>query len=103
MRSTLWVFRLHLAVALVFAWSAASAAAEAAPGLYQAKTRVTGQTAEGRGPAIARCLAEVLVKVSGDARLLGDPRVAAMGKEAGPLVKHFRYRDLMAGLPTNDE
>jgi uncharacterized protein len=99
--------RPHLAVLLMLGWSAAIAggaeAATAAPDLYQAKTRVTGQTVEGRGPAFARCFADVLVKVSGDARLLNDPRVAAVAKEAGTLVKDFRYRDLMAGLPTNDE
>jgi hypothetical protein len=82
-------------------WSAAVAAA--APDLYQAGTRVTGQTAEGRAPAIARCLTEVLVKVSGDSRLLDDPRVAAAAKQAGALVTDVHYRDLMAGLPTNDE
>jgi hypothetical protein len=104
MRNTPRVLRLHLAVALMLGWNAASAAADAAPGLYQAKTRVTGQTVEGRGPAVARCLADVLVKVSGDARLHDDPRVAVMGRKAGAvLVKDFRYRDLMAGLPTNDE
>jgi hypothetical protein len=46
---------------------------------------------------------DVLVKVSGDARLLSDPRVAVAGRQAGALVRDFRYRDLMAGLPTNDE
>jgi hypothetical protein len=94
-------------VALVMlGWAAVSVAAAAAgpaANLYRAKTRVTGQTVEGRGPAIVRCLAEVLVKVSGDARLLDDPRMAALGREAGALVTDVRYRDLMAGLPTNDE
>ena len=94
-----------LALLLVLAWGAASgaAAADGTTGLYRAKTRVTGQTVEGRGPAVARCFADVLVKVSGDARLLGDPRVAAMAGQAAGLVTDFRYRDLMAGLPTNDE
>lgn len=96
-----------LALLLVLWWSAVAvgnaAAADAAADLYQARTRVTGQTAEGRAPAIVRCFTDVLIKVSGDARLLSDPRVAAAAKRAGALVKDFRYRDLMAGLPTNDE
>jgi uncharacterized protein len=93
----------YLAVLLTLGWSAANAGGVAAADLYQARTRVTGQTAEGRGPAVVRCFNEVLVKVSGDARLLNDPRVADVAKQVGALVKDFRYRDLMAGLPTNDE
>jgi hypothetical protein len=97
----------YLAVLLMLGCSAATAgeggAATAALDLYRAKTRVTGQTVEGRGPAVARCFTDVLVKVSGDARLLSDPGVAEAGKQAGALVKDYRYRDLMAGLPTNDE
>jgi uncharacterized protein len=96
----------YLAALFVLGWSAATAvgAAAGAPAeFYRAKTRVTGQTVEGRGPAIARCFADVLVKVSGDARLLNDARVAEAAKQAGALVMDFRYRDLMAGLPTNDE
>jgi hypothetical protein len=88
-------------------WSAVTAggaaAAGASPEFYRANTRVTGQTAEGRGPALVRCFTEVLVKVSGDARLLNDPRVGEAAKQAGALVRDFSYRDLMAGLPTNDE
>ena len=91
----------NLALLLVLAWGAGEAGA--APDPYQGKTRVTGQTVEGRGPAIARCFADVLVKVSGDARLLKEPRVTEMARRAMVLVKDFRYRDLMAGLPTNDE
>jgi hypothetical protein len=98
---------LRYLVPLTLGWSAAIAgdgrAATAAPDLYRDKTRVTGQTVEGRGPAIARCFTDVLVKVSGDARLLSDPRVVEAGKQAGALVMDYRYRDLMAGLPTNDE
>ena len=97
----------QLAVLLVSVWcmggAGSAAAPEAASSLYQARTLVTGQTVDGRGPAIVRCFTEVLVKVSGDARMLTDPRVAAAAKAAGTLVKDFRYRDLMADLPTNDE
>jgi hypothetical protein len=103
MSRALW----QLAALLVSVWctggAGSAASPDAASGLYQAKTRVTGQTVEGREPAIVRCFTDVLVKVSGDARMLTDPRVAALAKEAGTLVKDFRYRDLMADLPTNDE
>jgi hypothetical protein len=96
---------LRLALPLLLGWAAAveGVAADTGPGLYQGRTLVTGRTAEGRAPAIVRCFTEVLVKVSGDARLLGDPRVGAVAGQAPALVKDFRYRDLMAGLPVNDE
>jgi uncharacterized protein len=98
---------IYLSALLMLGLSAATAGGAAAAGaaaeFYRANARVTGQTAEGRGPAIARCFTEVLVKVSGDARLLSDPRVTEAAKGAGALVRDFRYRDLMAGLPTNDE
>jgi hypothetical protein len=52
--------------------------AAAADDLYRARTIVTGQGEEGRSAGFAECLGQVLVKVSGDPRLLGDPGVAAM-------------------------
>lgn len=43
------------------------------------------------------------MKVSGDARLVGDPRVAELAKGAGALVESFTYRDRMEGIPIHDE
>ena len=56
-------------------------------------------------PAARLCLAfkDVLVKVSGDPRLLDDPRVEALAKDAGSLVAKFTYRDRMEGIPIHDE
>jgi hypothetical protein len=48
-------------------------------------------------------LADVLVKLSGDPALIGDPAVAALGANAGRFVRAFNYRDLMAGIPVHDE
>jgi len=79
-------------------------AAAAGPGdLYQARTIVTGTGEESRASGFADCLAEVLVKVSGDPRLAGEPRLAAVAGKAGTLVRDFRYRDRMAGIPVHDE
>ena len=47
--------------------------------------------------------ADVLVKLSGDPKLVGDPAVDALGANAGSFVRDFRYRDLMAGIPVHDE
>jgi uncharacterized protein len=45
----------------------------------------------------------VLVKVSGDPHLRGDPRLAPMQQAAAGFVGGFSYHDRMAGLPLHDE
>jgi hypothetical protein len=71
--------------------------------LYQTQTIVTGQGEENRVGGFATALEAVLVKVSGDPRLIGDPRVEALAREAGSSVESFRYRDRMEGIPVHDE
>jgi hypothetical protein len=71
--------------------------------LYRAQTIVTGQGEESRRLGFAACLEQVLVKVSGDPRLLGDPAVAALAEQAGPFVTGFAFHDRMAGIPVHDE
>src|SRR5258707_9270723 len=71
--------------------------------LYQGQTIVTGERVETRESGIAECLEDVLVKVSGDPRLIGDPRVAEISKQAGMMVSEFRYHDRMSGIPHHDE
>ena len=78
-------------------------AAAAADDLYQARTIVTGQGEESGAVGFADCLQQVLVKVSGDPRLSGDPRIAALAGQAGTFVAVFDYRDRMAGIPVHDE
>ena len=79
------------------------AAAFAVDSLYKAQTIVTGQGEESRGQGFTTCLEQVLVKVSGDPRLMDDPRAAAIASNAAELVKRFHYRDRMAGIPVHDE
>jgi uncharacterized protein len=45
----------------------------------------------------------VLVKVSGDPHLRGDPRLVPMKQAAAQFVASFTYHDRMAGLPLHDE
>ncbi len=71
--------------------------------LYQAAAIVTGTGEVNRRLGLAMCLEDVLVKVSGDPRLIGDPRVAALAKQANVLVGSFTYRDRFAHRPINDE
>jgi uncharacterized protein len=91
-----------LLAAALLAAALASGGARAAD-LYEGQAIVTGQREETRAPALAACLRDVLVKVSGDPRLLRDPRAAEVASRAGDLVASFRYRDLMAGLQVHDE
>jgi uncharacterized protein len=71
--------------------------------LYQARTIVTGQGEASRRVGFADCLAQVLVKVSGDPRLLDDRRVTRLAGKADTFVADFQYRDRMAGIPVHDE
>ena len=60
-----------------------AASAEEALELYQARAVVTGTREETRAVGFAVAFEEVLAKVSGDARLIGDGRVAALADECG--------------------
>lgn len=71
--------------------------------LYRAQSVTNGTGAVNRARGLAPCLEEVLVKVSGDPRLIGDPRVAEMTRRAGDYVTGFTYRDFLNGRPPNHE
>ena len=71
--------------------------------LYRARVRVTGQRVETRVPALEHGLRDVLVKVSGDLEIAGDPAVAQRASQAEGYVGSFRYRDLLEGIPVHDE
>jgi hypothetical protein len=71
--------------------------------LYQAKPVVTGTGEKNRLIGFSLALEDVLVKVSGDPRLIGDPRVAELAKDAASMVQEFRYRDRLEGIPIHDE
>lgn len=94
-----------LAVSLLVLMLLGCGAARAgdASDLYRGRTIVTGQGEETRGPGLAQCLVDVLIKVSGDPRLADDRRVAVLAGKAGTLVSEIRYHDRMAGIPVHDE
>jgi hypothetical protein len=91
-----WVIGFALLVAPVCARAAST-------DLYRAQVTVTGQGEASRGLGFALVLGEVLVKVSGDPRLIDDPRLTAIEESASELVTTFGFRDLMAGIPVHDE
>jgi hypothetical protein len=92
-----------LLLAFICGGPATAAASELSSDFYRARTFVTGQVEPGRSQAFARCLSQVLVKVSGDPHLLRHPRLAEIVAGAASLVTDFEYRDLMAGIPVHDE
>jgi hypothetical protein len=82
---------------------AAAASARAADDLYEAQAIVTGQREPERLRALPDCLEDVLVKVSGDPRLIGDRRLAPLKADAAGYVASLRYHDRMTGIPVHDE
>src|SRR5229473_5858120 len=95
---------LRIASILVAAlFCAATANAAGADELYEAQAIVTGQREPERLRAFPDCLEDVLVKVSGDPRLIGDRRLVPLKASAGDYVAAFRYHDRMSGIPVHDE
>ncbi len=80
-----------------------SSAAASDSGLYRAQAVVSGQGEANRAIGMAQCLEDVLVKVSGDQRLLREPKVAVLKQEAAAFATRFQYRDRMSGIPMHDE
>lgn len=79
----------------------ALASSAAADELYRAYANVTGQREETRRPAMPLAFRDVVVRVSGDPRLLDRPDLDRLYRD--DLVTHYSYRDLMAHLPKRDE
>lgn len=91
-----------VAAALTAAVSASAAEVDRAS-LYRGRSVTNGFGEVNRARALAPSLEDVLVKVSGDPRLFGDPRVAEMARHASDYLKAFRYRDLLNNRPPHDE
>jgi hypothetical protein len=71
--------------------------------LYRAQTIVTGTGEANRVEALGALLEEVLVKVSGAQKLVGNPRLAPFKAKAKELVGEYSYHDQMSGIPIHDE
>ena len=73
------------------------------PDLYQASTIVTGRRDMTRIPGIEECFRIVMVKSSGNPKILDDPKVAGFASKASDFVDDFHYHDRMSGIPVHDE
>jgi uncharacterized protein len=90
-------------IAAVLLFALPTVAAESTAELYRAQTIVTGTGETNRLIGFATCLEDALIKVSGQLRLSGDPRLAPYKADAAKLVRDFSYRDEKGGKPKNDE
>ena len=97
------ILRAMVPVLAAALFCAAAASAQGADELYEAQAIVTGQREPERLRALPDCLEGVLVKVSGDPRLIGDRRLLPLKASAVDFVASFRYHDRMAGMPVHDE
>ena len=91
------------AIAAVLLLALPAVAAEPTAELYRAQTIVTGTGETNRLIGFASCLEDALIKVSGQLRLAGDPRLDPYKADAAKLVRDFSYRDEKGGKPKNDE
>jgi len=94
-------FKLTLIVLLL--GGIAAEAAEDRDALYRATAIVTGQGVENRQIGFRLCFLDVLVKLSGDQRLLDNRKTATFEANASQFVEKFSYRDLLEGVPIHDE
>lgn len=82
---------------------ATSALSDPVDDLYRSETIVTGQREETRQAGFRTCLERVLVRVSGDQRLVARPETTQILARAARFVQSFSYQDRMAGIPVHDE
>jgi uncharacterized protein len=71
--------------------------------LYRAETIVTGQGEPERLRGFRVGTEEAVVKLTGDATLLGSERIAPVIDRSAELVQDFTYEDRMKGIPVHDE
>ncbi|WP_406873454.1 DUF2066 domain-containing protein [Aminobacter sp. P9b] len=71
--------------------------------LYATQTITSGTAPERRDIGFAQCLRDVVVRVTGNSRLLNEPRVAEQARHAGDLIASHTFRDRMGGIPIHDE
>jgi len=71
--------------------------------LYTAQTIVTGTGEPERTRGFRAGLEDVVVKLTGDARLASSPELAGLLRDPHRLIERFEYEDRMKGIPVHDE
>ena len=88
---------------LVCALLALASPARAGSDLFACRVIVTGTDMRSRPEALAQCVRQVVVKVTGKPSLADDARTTAIAQRADALVEDFVYLDRMSGIPNHDE
>lgn len=96
------MLRSAILVALAVLPLATASAAEVAH-LYRAEAIVTGTVEPERTRGMRAGLIDVIVKLTGDARLAENAAVKSMVSRPHDFVERFEYRDRMKGIPLHDE
>jgi uncharacterized protein len=94
---------LTLLLAVLLAHSPPAGAVLSKLPLYQSTVIVTGNDTRYRATGMAKCLRDVLVKVTGEPRLANDPRVVALMAHSDQFVAYYLYRDQMEGIHHHDD
>ncbi len=94
--------RLPVLLLLLAAFSP-NAHAGGANGLYRAEAIVTGTEEPERTRGFRSGLTDVIVKLTGDARLAGSARIAPLLEKPHQYVAAFEYEDRMKDIPVHDE
>lgn len=92
-----------LLLASILAGTAWGAVLAQEPNLYSSTVIVTGTGEENRLIGLRECVPKMLVRVSGDQRLLHNAAMGAIIEQAQSHVASFRYRDRLEGVPIHDE
>ncbi|HEY6631779.1 MAG TPA: DUF2066 domain-containing protein [Rhizobiaceae bacterium] len=95
--------RLVCILLFCIALPAAGYAADLKDDLYRTQAVVTGKGETNRQLGFRDCLDKVIVRVSGDQRLLAKPGLGPLRAAAGDLIASFTYADRLAGVPIHDE
>ncbi len=93
---TAWVFALSIVVFFM----TTSALAIKVDSLYKSTAPVTTQATAERNQATRQALEQVMIKVSGDAQILNNPKLKSNLSAADTLIQQFSYTTLPPGKST---
>lgn len=94
---------LYVVFAGIVAVANGPARAGRVDGLYRASVPVAGQDADERGKAITTAFTQVLIKVTGEARIEERPEARDLLHDASRYVQQYRYEKTAQPAPVPDQ
>jgi hypothetical protein len=98
----MWIWFL-CTLMLLLGFSAQPLGARVVDDLYRAQTIVTGTEEPERTRGFRETFETVVAKLTGDTRLMSDPRIRALAATPHRFVEAFEYEDRMKDIPIHDE